>query len=246
MIGDSQVRDWHRALLLGSIGVVSVAAWVALWQYGAVLHSPVHQHNAGAGSASAWLFIVAWTVMTMAMMLPTSVPLVAVFHTIVGRRRGRARLIALAIVGYLAIWTFTGVAFYTGWVVIQQLAWWHGHAVLASAAAFVVAGLYQFTPLKYRCLDKCRSPLSFVLSYWQGEHDHRNAFRLGAHHGLYCVGCCWALMLLMFALGVGSLGWMLTLGAVMAIEKNVSWGRAFSAPLGVALILGGLAQLTFA
>jgi len=241
MIADARVQFWHRALLVGTIGVVSIAAWVALWQYGTVLHSPVHHHHAAGGAGSAWLFVGAWTVMTMAMMLPTTVPLVAVFHTIVGRRPGRAVLIGLAIAGYLVIWTLTGLVFYAGWTLIQRVAWWQAHAVAGSAAAFMVAGVYQFTPLKYRCLDKCRSPLSFVLSYWQGEHDRRNAFRLGAHHGLFCVGCCWALMLLMFAVGVGSVGWMLALGAVMAIEKNVRWGRAFSAPLGVTLVAGGLA-----
>ncbi|MBI4484946.1 MAG: DUF2182 domain-containing protein [Acidobacteria bacterium] len=246
MIADARVQGWHHALLVGSVGVISLAAWVALWQYGAVVHSPVHQHHAAAAAPSAWLFVSAWTVMTMAMMLPTSVPLIAVFHTIVGSRRGRAVLVMLAIVGYLFVWTATGLVFYVGGALIQRLSWWQVHAAAGSAAAFVVAGLYQFTPLKYRCLDKCRSPLSFVLSYWQGEHDHRNALRLGAHHGLYCVGCCWALMLLMFAVGVGSVGWMLVLGAAMAIEKNVSWGRAVGAPLGVLLVGAGLALFTLA
>ena len=85
-----------------------------------------------------------------------------------------------------------------------------------------------------------------MLGYWQGQRDRRNAFRLGIHHGVFCVGCCWALMLLMFAVGVAHLGWMLVLGAVMAVEKNVSWGRAFSTPLGIALVLGGVTQLALA
>jgi predicted metal-binding membrane protein len=74
------------------------------------------------------------------------------------------------------------------------------------------------------------------MQHWHGVRHGLNAFLLGAHHGLFCVGCCWALMLLMFAFGAGSLGWMLLLAAVMAVEKNVSWGRRISRPLGVALL----------
>ena len=75
-----------------------------------------------------------------------------------------------------------------------------------------MAGVYQFTPLKYHCLDKCRAPLGFIMGHWRGRRERLQALRLGLHHGLFCVGCCWSLMLLMFAVGVGSLGWMLALG----------------------------------
>jgi predicted metal-binding membrane protein len=74
---------------------------------------------------------------------------------------------------------------------------------------------------------------------WRGRHDRRNAFWLGVNHGIFCVGCCWALMLLMFGVGVGNLGWMLALGAVMAIEKNLPWGRKLSAPVGLVLLACG-------
>ena len=104
----------------------------------------------------------------------------------------------------------------------------------------IFAGLYQFSPLKYHCLDKCRSPLSFITQYWTGRHEAVAAFRLGVHHGLFCLGCCWSLMLVMFAVGTGSLAWMLALGAVMAIEKNLPWGRRLSRPVGLTLILGGI------
>ena len=101
-----------------------------------------------------------------------------------------------------------------------------------------MAGVYQFTPLKYHCLDKCRAPLGFIMGHWRGRRPRREALRLGLHHGLFCLGCCWSLMLLMFTVGVGSLGWMLALGAVMAAEKNLPWGRRLSAPLGMALVAG--------
>lgn len=109
-----------------------------------------------------------------------------------------------------------------------------------SARTAGLAGVYQFTPLKNRCLEKCRSPLSFVVEHWQGRNDRRHAFRLGVDHGLFCVGCCWALMLLMFVTGLGNLAWMFLLAAVMAVEKNVAWGRRLSAPLGLSLLLCGV------
>lgn len=247
MIGDPQVQAWHRTALVGSVGLVSIAAWLMLWQFGGTLHAPVHHSRHAAPGSFGLLFVGSWTVMTMAMMLPTSVPLLATFQTIAGGRRDRSVLLALVVSGYLAMWAAVGFVFYEAGILLQQLAdsspWLQARPSMAGGALFITAGLYQFTSLKYRCLDKCRSPLSFVLGYWQGVHERRNAFRLGVHHGLFCVGCCWALMLLMFAVGVGNVVWMLLLGAVMAIEKNVSWGRRLSAPLGALLVIGGLATL---
>jgi predicted metal-binding membrane protein len=109
----------------------------------------------------------------------------------------------------------------------------------------LVAGAYQFSPLKYHCLEKCRSPLSFALEHWRGRRERLHALWLGVHHGLFCIGCCWSLMLLMFAVGVGNLGWMLALSAVMAAEKNLPWGRRLSAPLGVALLFWGAVLILF-
>ena len=249
MIHAAGVRAWHRALLVGSVGLTSMTAWLVLWQFGATLHGPVH-HHAPSSMMLAVLFVGAWTVMTVAMMLPTSVPLVATFDTIAGERPDRTLLVGLVIVGYLAIWALVGLVVYAAGLAAQWLIaaspWLDTHTGIGAAVLLLIAGAYQFTPLKHRCLDKCRSPFSFVLSYWHGQHDRRNALQLGAHHGLFCVGCCWALMLLMFAVGVGNVGWMLLLAAVMAVEKNVSWGRRLSTPLGVVLVVSGLAVLALA
>ena len=105
----------------------------------------------------------------------------------------------------------------------------------------MLAGVYQFTPLKSSCLARCRSPLLFIVAHWHGRHEALQAVWLGVHHGLFCLGCCWLLMLLMFAVGAGNLGWMLALGLVMAAEKNLPWGRRISAPLGGVLLGWGLA-----
>jgi predicted metal-binding membrane protein len=114
-------------------------------------------------------------------------------------------------------------------------AWVIGAVVLAGAGAF------QFSALKYRCLERCHTPFAFVASRWHGRSPAREAFRLGLDHGIFCIGCCWALMLLMFVVGMGSLGLMLVLALAMAAEKNLPWGRRLRLPLGLALLAGAAA-----
>jgi predicted metal-binding membrane protein len=114
-------------------------------------------------------------------------------------------------------------------------------AWVSGAVILTIAGLYQFSSLKYACLDKCRSPLSFITSRWQGRNESAQSLRIGVEHGLFCVGCCWSLMALMFLVGTGNLIWMLLLGAVMALEKNLPWGHRLSAPLGWILLTAAVA-----
>ena len=118
----------------------------------------------------------------------------------------------------------------------RQSDWLVANTWVIGAAILAIAGVYQFAELKYRCLDKCRTPLSFLAQHWHGPRPRRSSFRLGLDHGVFCVGCCWAIMLLMFVVGTGNVGWMLALGAVMAVEKNMPWGRRLSRPIGGALL----------
>ena len=241
-------RDDRRPFIAVMVALIALA-WLALWVWG---RSPggsfYNHHGPGAfarGGAFMLVFVAGWTVMVVAMMLPTSLPLITLFRTITRRRRDRALLVALLVLGCLGTWAlFGGVVYLGGWVwqqIVRQSAWLEANAWVLGAGIVTLAGIYQFTPLKYKCLEKCRSPLSFIVEHWRGRGERSQAFRLGAHHGLFCVGCCWSLMLLMFLIGgVGSLGWMLALGAVMAVEKNIAWGRKISAPLGAVLVGGGL------
>ena len=123
----------------------------------------------------------------------------------------------------------------------MSVRWICSHRCSRLAATLLLAGLYQLTPLKYHCLDRCRSPISFLAEHWRGRSETAEAFRLGFRHGLFCLGCCWSLMLVMFAVGVGNLGWMLLIGAIMGAEKNLAWGRRLSLPLGALLAICGLA-----
>lgn len=244
--------DTRRPLVVAVVGL-SALAWLALWLWGQSPYSRfLGHHDLGAvrgNGALMLVFVAGWVVMVVAMMLPTSLPLIVMFNTMTRQRPDRRRLAALLIGGYLLVWTLFGVAVYAGDAalhrVIEANEWLEANAWRLGALALILAGVYQFTPLKHMCLEQCRSPLSFITTHWHGRDEARSSFALGAHHGLFCVGCCWSLMLLMFAVGAGSLGWMLVLGAVMAVEKNVSWGRRLVAPLGLALIACGVIALAF-
>ena len=235
-----------RRAFLNVMAALVMLAWCALWIWD---HSPYSRYlghgQIGALGAESLLlpitlYLAGWTLMTVAMMLPTALPLLEIFRRLTAQRHDRFRLLALVISGYLAVWLAFGIfAHSADWMVhevVERSSRLEANAWVIGAVTLLLAGAFQFSAWKYRCLDKCRAPLSFVTEYWRGRHEARNAWMLGIHHGLFCVGCCWALMLLMFAVGVGNVAWMLVLGAEMAAEKNLPWGRKLSAPIGVALL----------
>lgn len=240
-------RDLFLPLLIGLISL----AWVTLWTwerspYGRYLnHGALGEIDLAGGPAApvllqATLYVAGWTLMTVAMMLPTTLPLIDIFRRLTRQRLDHRQLVALLIVGYLGVWLAFGFAAHAFDLGLHEVfdhnAWLQANTWVFGAGPLLAAGVFQFSRLKYRCLDKCRAPLSFVMQHWRGGDTRVQALALGAHHGLFCVGCCWALMLLMFAVGTGNVGWMLVLGAIMAVEKNMPWGRKLSTPLGVVLI----------
>jgi predicted metal-binding membrane protein len=152
--------------------------------------------------------------------------------------------VALLIVGYLVVWGGFGAVALLGDGVLhaaEEVAPSLGRAL--PGALLLTAGLFQFSPLKYACLTQCRSPVGFVIRGWSGGRRPWRAFTLGLRHGVFCVGCCWALMLLMMGVGGISLGWMLALAAIMFVEKAVRWGEWAVRPVGAVLALWGLALL---
>jgi predicted metal-binding membrane protein len=236
------------AFYTGTLAALIGGAWLAL---GVLSRSPYvrllsHDLTDGAGgwplAARVAIFVGGWTVMSVAMMLPSSLPLVTVFRTIT---RGAPALLAALVAGYLLTWGLFGLLALAGDVVLHELVeasdWLTARTHLVSASLLLTAGLFQFSPLKHACLKRCRSPIGFVIQHWQGGRRATQALALGVHHGLFCAGCCWALMLLMFGVGTADMRWMLALGALMFVEKAVGWGRWITAPTGALLALWGLA-----
>ncbi|MCB1907529.1 MAG: DUF2182 domain-containing protein [Rhodocyclaceae bacterium] len=239
----------HRSLLLPLLAGLSALAWALLWlwsssPYGVFLdHSRMRELCLSAGPFGvANLFVAGWMLMTAAMMLPTTFIVLEMFRRLTLQRDDQPLLITLLILGYLAVWLAFGVlAHAADWLLLDLLDRLQPGVDerVVGAGLLLLAGAFQFSTLKDRCLKQCRSPLGFVTHYWRTQGGRGGAFLLGVRHGAYCVGCCWALMLLMFAVGAGNLGWMLALGVVMAVEKNLVWGRRLSPVVGVALLLSG-------
>ena len=247
-------RAIFHALMLGLIA----AAWATLWFWSNSPYARYIDHGswtdfgvaaaicraipAGDVVVPALLYAGGWLTMIAAMMLPTTLPLLEVFRRITAGRADATRLVGLVVLGYICAWLAFGLAAHAADALLHaaaaRVSWLVVNGWAVGAAVLCAAGLFQFSALKYRCLDKCRTPLGFVIERWRGRSAAREALTLGISHGAFCVGCCWALMLLMFVVGTGSLGWMLALSAVMAAEKNLPGGRRLSAPLGVMLIGG--------
>ena len=245
-----------RTILVGSLTGLTAVAWASLWAWSSSPWAGFLGHgdtsalpgSAGIGAigpvAQGGLFVAGWVLMIVAMMLPSSVPLVLVFAAVVGRRPQPRLLVALLLVGYLAIWAAFGGA---AWLLDRGIhaavdAWpfLAQHPQLILGATLGVAGLWQFSPLRDRCLEEGRSPFGFVVNRWRGQSVRRESFAMGLAHGAFCVGCCWSLMLVMFGVGLGSVTAMLALGGLTAIEKNLPWGRRLSRPVGFALVFAAV------
>lgn len=232
----AQDDRWYR-LALGSL---IVGAWGTLLLWGASPYADLLDHAASLELAPARLgaFVAGWTLMTIAMMLPSSLPLVNLFRRMVDGRPDATGLLARLLAGYVVVWSAFGLVAYVGDAVLHAaVAAVPGAAWVVAPAVALAAGAYQFTPLKHACLEQCRSPYSFLVAHWHGQRAGWDALRLGARHGLFCLGCCWTLMLLLSAVGGMNPGWMLALGALMAAERTTRWGGSLTRPIGVSLIV---------
>jgi predicted metal-binding membrane protein len=185
------------------------------------------------------IFLTGWQTMTVAMMLPSSMPM-AYMLVYASRQQARPKRVQAAfLAGYAVVWSAFAVAAFFGDTLVHRLVdrwpWLDANAYLIGALTFMVAGAFQFSPLKERCLTACRSPFSFFVRYYRKGVGA--AWWLGLRHGAFCLGCCWALMLIMFGVGVGSLAWMAVLAGVMVVEKTIPGGQRLSPIIGVVLVL---------
>jgi predicted metal-binding membrane protein len=217
---------------LGLVAVLFLLAGVGWWWTAGQMRGMDNGPWTGLGTFG-W-FLGVWVVMMAAMMFPSVAPTVALYS----RMSRRSRLVpAVFTAGYLATWAAAGViAFAVGAVATRaaggELAWDEGGRVLAGTT-LIVAAVYELTPLKNACLGRCRSPLGALLGSWRDGWS--GALRMGAKNGAWCVGCCWALMASLFALGVMSVTWMALVAGFIAAEKMLPWRRVST--YGTALVL---------
>lgn len=237
----------HPGRVLGLLAL-ALSAWLVLawlaFDMGhplAQLTMPVSRHWSAASTLAIFLM---WSIMMAAMMLPSALPMILVFVHLAARNGEPARARGF-VAGYLAVWlVFSAAAVLAQWV-FQALDWVNPMIVSTSpaltGALLLIAGAYQFSPLKRVCLSRCHTPMGFMVGEWRA--GGYGAFVMGWRHGLFCLGCCWALMALLFVGGVMNLAWIAALSIAVALEKLLARGEALAAALGLALIGMGVYKL---
>lgn len=245
-------RRQRRAILAGLAGV-TLLAWLELGRMTWSMHSAMQAGIACElrpwSARDAALTFLMWAVMMVGMMVPSAVPMSLIFASVARKAAAQGRAIASTFVfvsGYVAAWTLFSVA-------ATALQWWLERTALLTpmlasaspwfgAALLAGAGLYQLSPWKDACLSHCRAPASFFADHWRP--GRAGAFRMGLTHGIYCLGCCWVLMALLFFGGVMNLLWVAGLTLFVLIEKLAPRGVWIGRVAGIALLAAGALQLT--
>lgn len=246
----------ERALTLAGLATITALAWLYLFRLSEEMAGMAEM---GMAHLEAWtptdaaLTAAMWAAMMAAMMLPGAAPMVLVFTTINRQRRAEssaapgAPLVnpGLFTLGYLLVWAGFSVAAAAAQWGLQTAALLSDEALTAAplvgATVLIAAGVYQLTPLKYACLTRCRTPLGFLLSEWRD--GNRGALVMGLRHGLFCLGCCWVLMALLFVGGVMNLAWVALITVFVLLEKVLPAACLVSRLSGVALIGWGVVTL---
>jgi predicted metal-binding membrane protein len=231
-----------QVALLGVLVALAGVAWlVADGRMGAMEPMPA-MHLGGLG-----FYLTVWVVMMAAMMFPSVAPTVLMYDRLRKGHRARGKgapsdATALFVAGYLGVWTAAGLAAYGLFDLVRSVdpgfLAWDAAGRYVTGGVIAVAAIYQLTPLKRACLIKCRSPMMFLAERWR--HGRTGAVQLGLRHGAWCLGCCWALMAALFAVGVMSLGWMALIAAFIAGEKLLPWPVAARRTVAVLLLALGI------
>ena len=231
----------HNVILVLLLAFAAAAWAVLVWQHGdGTMDTTMASPPTGL---RAPLFLASWVVMMVAMMFPTAMPMILTFHNVQAVKYQLADAFVSTWVfagAYLLVWVFTGIAAYAGVLAAETAA---AHAALTPAAEaqvagviLLVAGLYQLTPLKEVCLSKCRTPIRFIMTSWRD--GTAGAFRMGLRHGIYCLGCCWLLFVILFPLGM-NVGAMAAVTPIILAEKMLPWPRLMPHAAAAALVLYG-------
>jgi predicted metal-binding membrane protein len=245
----SVLERWRRRenLLPGlTLIVLAAAGWAYVAYQAASMESMGSAMDAMGGMAMGSiggiaLFLSAWAVMMVAMMVPATLPLILLYRTIARNRlsfiRARVGMVTL-LVGYIAVWTAAGLPVYAYALYAEGAG---SLARVLPALLLVVGGIYQFTPLKRICHARCSSPLFFLMQNWRPGAT--GALRLGVLHSIDCLGCCAGLMVGLVTLGMMNLAWMLTAAVIIFAEKTIPGSHRIARPLGVTMVVGGVVLL---
>ena len=236
--------SWAIGMLALTVISWAFLAWIAvdMGHPFAQLTMPASSSWTASNVLAIWSM---WAVMMAAMMLPSALPMILTF-VIIGQRSGDMARGRSFVAAYLTVWFVFGAGATGAQWALQVMGWVDAMIVstspLLTGALLLIGGVYQFSRLKRMCLSHCRTPLAVLLGQWRpGVYG---AFVMGARHGLFCVGCCWALMALLFVGGVMNLAWVAALSIAVALEKLLPGGDRLAAALGVVLIaLGGIKLL---
>src|SRR5262245_30304257 len=216
----------ERNLILGSLLALAVAAWALLIWQSAVMDDEMSLTM----GISAPLWIALWIAMMVAIMFPTSAPMIMMFARVQAKRAERGQTFVPTWVfasSYLLVWAAAGVVAYGaavgGDALADESAWLMDNAPRIGGAVLIAAGIYQLSPLKYVCLNKCRSPMSFILNSWRDGYG--GSFRMGLEHGAYCLGCCWLLFIILFPLGMMNIAILALVTLLIFAEKSTPFGR---------------------
>ena len=229
----------ERNLILASLLVLAGAAWAVLAWQGATMDEMTLTMG-----MSAPLFIALWIVMMVAVMFPTAAPMILMFARIHNSKRERGQTFVPTWVftsAYLLVWSLTGLAAYaiavSGDALANESAWVMDNAPRFGGGLLILAGAYQLSPLKYVCLNKCRTPISFILSSWKDGYG--GSFRMGIEHGAFCLGCCWLLFLILFPLGMMNIIVLALITLLIFAEKSLPIGAHMARAAALALVLYG-------
>jgi predicted metal-binding membrane protein len=240
----STASQLRRRLSAPGWTIILVALALAAWVFALVLMSGMDE-GPGTPLHELPIFILGWVVMLTAMMLPSELNYVGAFVAVLRARGGEtgcSRLMACFVAGYAIAWIAYGLGAYSLDLAVRSLSpemvSWDRAGPLLAGSVLIGAGIYQMSSLKHSCLMGCRSPLTFFMRYWR--RGNLGAVAMGVRHGLVCVGCCWAMMAVMFAVGAMSLTWMALLSLFMFGEKVLPEGQKLAIPIACFLwAMGG-------
>jgi predicted metal-binding membrane protein len=235
----------ERLTLLGALAVITALSWLYLVRMPMV---PADLGTVGARLlsvlpprlADVWLTFMMWSVMMVAMMLPSASAMILTYAAVARRHPGSSPSAPLMFAGaYIVVWTLFSVAATAGQLLLERASLLHGASrttSVAGAVLLMLAGLYQLTPFKNMCLAHCRSPLGFLMTQWRDGIT--GAFSMGIKHGAHCLGCCWILMGLLFVFGAMNLVWVAALSILVLLEKLAPSGHTIARVSGIAMLAG--------